>query len=88
MKHEQIIAILAAARKRFNLPSRSLAHRIGYDHTGICKWEKESNSPSLRAAIDWADALGLEIVLQKKGERPREGNKLDSGPLPTGDNRG
>lgn len=51
------------------LTYRQLAQLCGYNHVSINKWETDGYGMKVDSLIDWAEALGMELVLRKKDEK-------------------
>lgn len=58
---------LRDVRRRKQITQEDLARRVGCHRSLIGRWERTGN-PNLLNFLDWAEALGLEVVLVKKGE--------------------
>lgn len=66
MTFDQILDKLAFRRKLKGWDYRDIAEETGYSWSTIHKWERYRNrrrSVTLRALIDWAQALGLKVEL-------------------------
>lgn len=74
-----IFKALRAERERRKLTRAALATKAGHHVNQIQTWENGKCRPLFLALLDWAAALGMEIVL-----RPIGGDNFDAGPqLPT-----
>jgi transcriptional regulator with XRE-family HTH domain len=63
---KDIIEELRRARGNQGIAQFDLAEVSGYDRGTIAKYETGRGTPSLRMACNWAEALGLEIVVRPK----------------------
>lgn len=63
LPQDPLIRALVNARLEQDVTLEVLARRLGYHRNTIYAWENERYKPTLRAFIDWADSLGLEIRL-------------------------
>lgn len=60
---------LLAARKAANITQTQLANRMGYCSTTLAHWESgRRRTPGAQGLIDWANALGLDIVFVRRKE--------------------
>lgn len=60
-----LIRALRAERERQGLTRPVLAAKAGYHYNQICGWENGKVQPALLYVVEWAAALGFDIVLQK-----------------------
>lgn len=65
-----IIVHLHEERKKQHLNRVQLSKKIGYTHGAILKWELGHTKPDFVMLCDWAQALGLEIIVRKQLEAP------------------
>jgi transcriptional regulator with XRE-family HTH domain len=70
-----IVDLLAETRKSSGISLGALSRRTGYDKRGISGWERKKNVPSLQCAMDWANALGYQIVMVKTGYEVKPGGR-------------
>jgi predicted transcriptional regulator len=68
-----IVKAMIAQRSLSGLSLGELSRRTGYGKRGISGWERQVNVPSLQCAMDWANALGYEIVMVKTGHEVKPG---------------
>lgn len=62
-----IIEELRIWRKQHLINQHDLAERVGYDRTTIARYEAGNLVPNqLHMFCNWAEALGLEIVVRPK----------------------
>lgn len=61
-----IISALRDRRKELKISQVNLGERMGYGPNIIWSWETGYSTPSLRRLMDWTQALGLELTLQKQ----------------------
>ena len=61
------IAVLRARRKALGLSRPQLGRITGYSKDSIECWERGKRLPKMSALLDWAQALGVEIVAQETG---------------------
>jgi transcriptional regulator with XRE-family HTH domain len=67
---KNILDDLRSLRIEQSLSQEDLAERLGLQsQSGFSRLERGFHSPTLVTLSNWADALGHEIVLQKKGEQ-------------------
>lgn len=59
-------------RKELNYTQKYIAEKIGVKQQVVSRMENIGNSPTLDNFLKYADALGLEVKLEKKS------NKLDN----------
>lgn len=52
---------LKLARKKHGLSCEALADIMGYHTNSIHRWERLGRLPNLKAANDWANALGYDL---------------------------
>lgn len=67
MKHP-IITQLRMERRTREISQDSMAAMTGYHRVQIVQYENGYNSPKLETVSNWAEALGYELVLKKRGE--------------------
>jgi transcriptional regulator with XRE-family HTH domain len=65
-----LITELKKTRKRANIPVAALARRLGYTEAAIRSWEAGRSTPTTDTLTDYADALGMRVVLIPKGKKP------------------
>lgn len=56
-------------RLRQHMKRSELSRLMGYCHGMLLNWELGKSQPSFREVVDWAQALGLELVLAIKETR-------------------
>lgn len=61
-----LIDQLKAHRKEKKLSQIALEDISGYSATQISYWETGYRYPKIHQFVDWANALGYEVVLRKK----------------------
>jgi transcriptional regulator with XRE-family HTH domain len=66
MNQREIIDKLFKARVSNRISQLTLSEDLGYHFTLIQRAEKGNRTPRLQEACDWAEALGLEIVVRPK----------------------
>lgn len=57
---------LANIRKATGMSQTELAKKVGYRQQAISRIESKNYIPTLKSITDVAEALGYELVLQKK----------------------
>ena len=66
--HERIVLPIVKRLYEIRLAKHmrrpELAKKLGYAHGQILAWELGKTNPEFRIVVDWAQALGLEIVLR------------------------
>ena len=67
---KEIGEALRAARKERKMHVANLAKRGGYSANTLYYWEKGARKFSVPALFDWAEVLGYEVHLVKKGSSP------------------
>lgn len=60
-----IIRELRAIRRSQGIPAAHLADRIGAHRVQLAKWERGEQLPRFQSFLDWVEALGLRIELQR-----------------------
>lgn len=60
-----LVAQLKAAREDKDISPAALARRLGYQAETLRNWEAGRSAPDADALIDWANALGLRLVLAR-----------------------
>jgi transcriptional regulator with XRE-family HTH domain len=60
--------IVALRQERLNLKLRlvDVSDKTGYHYNAIQRWEAGKVAPSVQAVVDYANALGFDVVLKKK----------------------
>jgi transcriptional regulator with XRE-family HTH domain len=66
MTQEEIIQKLFEARVCKRMSQNDLGEASGYNRSQVVRAELGQSTPSLRMACNWAEALGLEIVVRPK----------------------
>lgn len=61
-----IITALRQRRRDIGMTQRELSRRVGYPENTVWGWENARTSPPLMRLIDWAQALGMELVAREK----------------------
>ncbi len=64
---KELIAKLVAERRRAGVLQGALAARIGVDGPHLCRWEHGTSRPCLENLVAWANALGFDLALTKRG---------------------
>jgi predicted DNA-binding protein YlxM (UPF0122 family) len=67
MKVSQLTGILVKAGGIMDLRISEIAALTGYSRSTVYKWIKKRD-PSLAQYVDWAEALGYEVVLIRKAQ--------------------
>jgi transcriptional regulator with XRE-family HTH domain len=57
--------LLRGTRRSKRLDTGRLGQRLGYHPDTIRRWERGVQSPSLNAFVDWANALGYVMKLER-----------------------
>lgn len=52
-------------RAAMDISGRKLSTRLGYNECAVKDWESGVSTPNLRSLIDWADGLGMELVVMR-----------------------
>lgn len=63
---KDLIEELRRTRVEQKIPQFDLAEVCGYSRSTIAKFETGRGTPSLHMACNWAESLGLEIVVRPK----------------------
>jgi transcriptional regulator with XRE-family HTH domain len=61
-----LVNILTLRRVSLGIQQEDLGNAIGSNQSGISRLETRRYNPSILAVLEWADALGCELVLQEK----------------------
>ena len=61
--------LIMTCRYQRGLTQRSLAQKVGVNEYTIWAWESGRHEPLFENVIDTLDAMGFELVLQKKTEK-------------------
>ena len=61
-----ILNELRLHRVNQNLSLETLSDMTGYNSNSLQRWENGRVSPLLKSFIDYADALGFDVVLKKR----------------------
>lgn len=61
-----LIEQLSAAREAQGISQAELAHRLGYYPVSISTWETGRAKPIYNSLVDWANALGFDVVLEPR----------------------
>lgn len=69
---KQIGAIIRRARRNAGLTQTELGKRIGLRQATVSKLEKGEPATRLSTLLDALTALGLEIVIDKRGKASRQ----------------
>lgn len=64
-----IIEELKSKRKETGASQKSIANQIGVTKEIVGKWENGKRGITLKNAIKYAQAVGLELVLAERGGR-------------------
>lgn len=68
MKPSDILTSLVDIRKANNLSQEEVAANLGLNsQSGFSRMERGVHSPTLVTLTNWADVLGYELTLKKKG---------------------
>lgn len=62
----KLISALRQERIKLKLRLVDVSEKTGYHYNAIQRWETGIVSPSINAVIDYADALGFDVVLKRK----------------------
>lgn len=62
-----VMKIIRKERKRQGISQEKLAYLVQVDKVSISFWENYKFSPKFEIVENMLNALGLEIVIQKKG---------------------
>jgi len=65
-----LVRQLTDLRVRLRMSRLTIGKRTGYHANAIYQWET-GTSPTLHKFCDWANALGLDVTLTPKQEKPR-----------------
>lgn len=60
---------LRAERERRRITRPALSLKLGYHVNNILAWEMGKAQPEFRVVFDWAQALGLELILRTNAQR-------------------
>ena len=63
-----VMKIIRKERKKQGISQEKLAYLVQVDKVSICFWENYKFSPKFEIVENMLNALGLEIVIRKKGE--------------------
>lgn len=63
-----ILIELRSHRVKQNLSLETLSDMTGYNLNSLQRWENGRVSPSLKSFIDYASALGFDVILKRKEE--------------------
>lgn len=66
------IQALRTERHQRRLSRSQLSARAGYHLNQLLGWENGKAHPNLRAFVEWAEALGMEVVVRRTGPIVRE----------------
>lgn len=61
-----VVKQLRHIRRESQLTQQEVGRRMGVTKEAICQWETGARTPSPSNIARWAEALGVEIVLQEK----------------------
>ena len=70
MRAHPLIAVLREERRTQGISQSRLALRIGVHNAQVCQWEKGERRPMLDNFVAFANALGFELELVRKGTTP------------------
>ncbi len=62
-----VITALRMRREQLGLTSREAARRIGVVPEMLSTWETRRKRPTFESVLAWAQALGLEMRLERPG---------------------
>jgi hypothetical protein len=66
---DPLLLVLRTERLDRGLSMREAGELIGNEtYASIYNWESEKTSPTLRSLRRWADSLGFDVVLRRRGE--------------------
>jgi transcriptional regulator with XRE-family HTH domain len=65
--YSEIIRTLAVTRKQMGISQASLDDMIGVSEGMTAKWESKARLPGAFFLMCWTKALGVEIIIAKKG---------------------
>ncbi len=68
-KAHPLIRQLTLIRYQAHLSGRQVAETGGFFPGLICQWEAGNRHPNLESITTWANALGYDVVLRKRGPR-------------------
>ncbi len=61
-----ILKLLREERIRNQMSLEALSLLTGYNFNSLQRWENGRVTPSVNAVVDYANALGFDLVLRKK----------------------
>jgi len=61
-----LVSELRKERVKLKLSLLAVSEKIGYHYNSIQQWETNKISPSVQSIVDYADALGFDVVLKRK----------------------
>ena len=67
----KVLRELREFREKNRLTIKHVAARAGYHWNQITVWENGKTMPTLQAVSDWAAALGFDLVLHARPQRPQ-----------------
>lgn len=79
MTHEKLLSALINATRLIGITRQEMIAMTGWSRETVSKWYKGKRSPALEQYVDWADALGFDVVLVRKGQNVISGRALPTG---------
>mgnify|MGYP003633048333 FL=1 len=68
MRVPQLIQALVDSANLWKISSKEMAIIAGYEVRDIYAWSQGKKLPTLPEYVDWANSLGYEVTLIRKGE--------------------
>jgi len=68
MTYVQLVESLIKATQMMNLTRVEVAALSGWGPHTIAKWYSSPKNPPLSQYVDWAETLGYEVILIRKGQ--------------------
>jgi DNA-binding XRE family transcriptional regulator len=62
----EMLEKLKAIREFHHMRVSTLARMIGVDRRGLARWEEGKVKPNIMLFVDWANALGYDVKLEKR----------------------
>lgn len=63
-----LVGELRKERVKLKLSLLAVSEKVGYHPNSIQQWETNKISPSVQSIIDYANALGFDVVLKRREE--------------------
>lgn len=58
---------LIARRKSLHMSQRALGKKLFHTEVGqVSRWERGDVNPHMKSLVEWADALGCEVIVKTK----------------------